>query len=421
VTDFVRLQERGTQQEALTGRLRERTAAMETEILLRSRELHEANTKLRAASKAKDEFLSRMSHELRTPLTSILGFSDLLRRSELDDEKRQWAEIVLKAGQHLLRLVDDLLDLSKIEADQLSLSAEPLPLQPLLEQALELMQPVAEAHEIALHPPRVALDSGWVVADSRRLQQVLLNLISNAVKYNREGGDVRIDVIRSAPERIRITVEDTGAGIDEVSLAKLFQPFERLGAAAAGIEGTGLGLAVSRRLVEAMGGRLDVSSTVGVGSRFHIELLRTEPAAVTDLTAEDGAALARRSYAQERRLLYIEDTVANVRLIESIVDRRPSIQLVPAMLGQLGLDLARDLKPDLIVLDLHLPDLSGEQVFAALQAGPSTREIPVVILSADATAQQRDRMLEAGAHAYLTKPIAVMRFLEVLDEVLDTA
>jgi signal transduction histidine kinase len=403
VTEFVRLQQLGSERE--------------TEVVRRSQELHDANVKLRAVSRAKDEFLSRMSHELRTPMTSIIGFSDLLRRSGLDTEKQQWAEIVLKAAGHLLRLLDDLLDLSKIESEELTLSSEPLPVSPLLDEVLELMGPVAAAHEVGLPEPKLAEDSGWVVADHQRLKQVLINLVSNGVKYNRPGGNVQISVDRAAEDRIRITVEDTGRGIDAESLERVFLPFERLQGTAS-VEGTGLGLAVSRKLVEAMGGTLGVESTLGEGSRFSIDLLRTEPAAVELEPSEDETRLVSRAYPDARRLLYIEDTVANVRLIESIISRRPSIQLVPAMLGQLGIDLARDLKPDLVLLDLHLPDLSGERVLTTLRSDPATRSIPVVILSADATLKQRDRMLAKGAKAYLTKPIGVVRLLEVLDEVL---
>jgi signal transduction histidine kinase/CheY-like chemotaxis protein len=403
VTEFARLQAHESDQAA--------------EILRRSRELHEANAKLREASTAKDVFLSRMSHELRTPMTSIIGFSDLLRRSDLDSEKRQWAELVLKAGEHMLQLVNDLLDLSKVEFDELTLSAEPLPLLPVLEEVLALMQTVAANRGITLHPPELAPDSGWVVADNQRLKQVLINLVANAIKYNRPRGEVLVSVDRPVGNRIRITVTDTGLGMEETDLERIFLPFERLDSAA-GIEGTGLGLAVSRRLVDAMGGELGVTSTPGVGSSFSVELRRTEPAAVRDDIDDGSDLMVEREYPAERRLLYIEDTLANVRLIESIVSRRPSVQLVPAMFGQLGLDLARDLRPDLILLDLHLPDLGGAQVFRELRADDATKEIPVVILSADATRKQRDELMQQGAHAYLTKPVGVVRLLEVLDEVL---
>jgi signal transduction histidine kinase len=231
VTEFVRLMELGTKQEAVTGELRERTAEMEAEIMRRSQELQEANQALRAASQAKNEFLSRMSHELRTPLTSILGFSDLLTRSALNAAEHEYAAIVLKAGRHLLQLVDELLDISRIEADQLALSLEPLAVRPLLQDLLELMQPVAASHNVVIHPPTLAAGGGYVLADHQRLKQVLINLVSNAIKYNRDEGSVHIAVERFDSDGIRITVRDTGKGLEEASLAKLFKPFERLDAA----------------------------------------------------------------------------------------------------------------------------------------------------------------------------------------------
>jgi signal transduction histidine kinase/AmiR/NasT family two-component response regulator len=415
VTELVRLRQLGSEQQALTSELRERTARMDAEILSRSAELQEANKELRAANEAKNDFLSRMSHELRTPLAAISGFSELLTVSDLDDDKREWAAMILKATKHLAALVDEVLDLSRIEAGQISISLEPVTLGPLIQDAVELMRPLAERHDVVIHPAQYSYDSGFVFADNQRLKQVLINLLANAIKYNRKGGDVRIEVQRSDGDRVRVAVEDSGDGIDGALLNRLFVPFERLNAAASGIDGAGLGLALSRSLVEAMGGTLGVSSTPGVGSTFWVELSRGEPAVVEMAAAEDDELLAVREYAGERRLLYVEDTIANVRLIEQILRRRPSVRLLPAMLGQLGIELAREHQPHLIVLDLHLPDLDGEQVLARLRADEATREIPVVILSADA---KRDRapLLAAGAQAYLTKPIGVRRLLEVVDE-----
>jgi signal transduction histidine kinase/ActR/RegA family two-component response regulator len=419
VTDFVRLKDRGSKQEAVTAELRERAEKMEAEIVRRSVDLQEANKRLRAANEAKNEFLSRMSHELRTPLAAIMGFSELLTLSDLEEEKQRWVSQVFKASQHLLNLINEVLDLSRIESGQLSISPEPVPLARLIDEALELMQPVAESHSVVIHPPARLAGSGYVFADEQRLKQVLINLISNAIKYNREGGDVHITIDAVDTDRVRIGVEDTGAGIDEQSQAKLFVPFERLNAGASGVEGTGLGLALSRTMIEAMGGRIGVESTPGVGSRFWIELGRGEPAAVEAASGEEDPLLAERAYARERRLLYVEDAIANVRLIEEILQSRPSIRLIPAMMGQLGLELAREHDPDLILLDLHLPDLNGEEVLAQLRADPRTHEIPVVILSADATRRQLAPLMAAGGQDYLTKPIRVRRLLEVVDEFLE--
>jgi CheY-like chemotaxis protein/anti-sigma regulatory factor (Ser/Thr protein kinase) len=258
-----------------------------------------------------------------------------------------------------------------------------------------------------------------VLADNQRLKQVLLNLLSNAIKYNREGGEVRIAVGEADTDRVQVAIEDTGKGIDEESLAKLFVPFERLDAGASGVEGTGLGLALSRDIVEAMGGTVEVASTLGVGTTFSVELSGAEPAAVQMKAGEDESLLALREYAAEKRLLYVEDVVANVRLIEEILRRRPSIRVVPAMQGQLGMELAREHRPDLILLDLHLPDIGGEEVLAQLHADEALRDTPVVMLTADATKRHLNELLSLGARAYLTKPIGVRQLLEVVDEFME--
>jgi signal transduction histidine kinase/CheY-like chemotaxis protein len=406
VTEFVRLTERGTEQEA--------------EIYLRGQELQRLNKELEKANEAKNEFLSRMSHELRTPLTAIMGFSELFALADLDQKKREWAATIVRAGKHLLQLVDEVLDISRIEAGELPLSVEPVAITALLDDAIELVQPMADGRGITINQPEVSDRSGYVRADNQRLKQVLINLLSNAVKYNREGGEVNISVEAAASDRMRIAVTDTGPGIEAESMGKLFTPFERLNAAA-DVQGTGLGLALSRSLVEAMGGILDVESTPGEGSTFTVELARGEPAAVAAIDGDQRELVAARLYDGERRLLYIEDTVANVRLVEEILEARPSVKVLPAGMGCLGLDLALDHRPDLILLDLHLPDVGGEQVLAWLRADERTREIPVVILSADATERSRGPLLEDGASAYLTKPIGVRELLGVVDEYLAPA
>jgi signal transduction histidine kinase/ActR/RegA family two-component response regulator len=418
VTEFVRLKELGVEQEALTSELRAQAERMEAEIMRRSLELQDVNQQLRAANEAKNEFLSRMSHELRTPLAAIMGFSELLSLSDLDEDKQRWVAMMVTAGNHLLSLVNEVLDISRIESGQLSISLEPVTLVAVLDEALELVRPLADGEQVVIHPPVVSAGSGYVLADNQRLKQVLINLLANAIKYNRRGGEVRIAVEAQGPDRVRVRVEDTGEGIAEASLSRLFVPFERLDAAASGVEGTGLGLALSRTLVEAMGGQIGVASTPGVGSAFWVELARGEPAAVETRLEDEQRVLQERRYSAERSLLYVEDTVANVRLIEEILRSRPSVRLLPAMMGQLGLELAREHVPDLIVLDLHLPDLGGEKVLAQLQADEKTRGIPVVILSADATRRQLEPLLAAGARDYLTKPIGVRRFLEVVDRYL---
>jgi signal transduction histidine kinase/ActR/RegA family two-component response regulator len=404
VTEFVRLQERESEQER--------------EIVRRSQELQRTNEKLRAASSAKNEFLSRMSHELRSPLGAIMGFGQLLEFADLEEQHKQKVAMILKASNHLLGIVDEVLDISRVEEGTLSISAESIAVQPLIDDAVDLTRPLAESMEVVIHDPELAGGNGYVFADNQRLKQVLINLIANAIKYNRRGGEVRVAVESADSERVRISVSDTGPGLDRASVEKLFVPFERLDAAVSGIDGTGLGLAVSRSLIEAMGGTIAASSTPGVGSVFSVELDRSEGVAVEMPAGDDDPLLAVREYAGgERRLLYIEDTVANVQVIEGILERRPSVRLIPAMLGRLGLDLAREHLPHLVLLDLHLPDLSGEQVLAALRKDDATREIPVAILSADAT-RDRAQFLAAGTQAYLTKPIDLRRLLEIFDQFL---
>jgi PAS domain S-box-containing protein len=406
VTDFVRLEKRGATQEA--------------EIIRRSVELHDANARLRAADSAKNDFLSRMSHELRSPLTAIMGFGQLLSFSDLDAKAQERVSMILKASDHLLAIVNEVLDLSRVQEGNVSISAETVSVQPLLDDAIELMRPLAEATDVTLHAPEFAPGVGYVFADGQRLKQVVINLLSNAIKYNRSGGSVLLRVEPADGERVRIAVTDTGKGLDEDAIAKLFVPFERLDAAVSGIEGTGLGLALSRSLIEAMGGKVTVESIPGAGSTFTVELDRSEPIAVEETVGGDDPLLQVRTYDGERTLLYVEDTVANVRVIEGVLERRPSVKLISAMFGRLGIELAHEHKPDLILLAMHLPDLTGEHVLAELQRDPATRSIPVIILSADAT-RPREQFLLAGAVAYLTKPIDLRRLLDVLDLQFDTS
>ena len=390
-------------------------ARLEVEMVERRR----AEEAAAAASRAKSEFLSRMSHELRTPLNGILGFAQLLELDAHSPEQREGVEHILKGGRHLLALINEVLDIARIEAGKLTISLEPVLAGDVISSALDLVRPQAASRGIRL-PMAIACD-GHVMADRQRLQQVLLNLLSNAVKYNREGGTVSVSCDREPAGRFRLTVADTGPGIAPERMPRLFTPFDRLDAPETGVEGTGLGLALSKGLVELMGGALRAESTLGHGSRFSVELPMAESPTRELERARVTIALETDPPGVRGTVLYIEDNLSNLRLVERIVTRRPGITLLSAMQGSRGLELAQAHRPDLIVLDLHLPDMPGQEVLAHLRADSGTREIPVVILSADATPSQVSRVLQQGAHAYLTKPLVVTQFLTLLDELLARA
>jgi len=411
VTEYVRL----TESEQAH---RMRSASMELEVLRRSREIQETNRMLEAANAAKSEFLSRMSHELRTPLTSILGFGELLSLSELAHAQRQHVAAVLQAGQHLLVLINEVLDISRIESGHLSLTSESVALESLVRDVHDLLRPIATSRGIVLEHGSWRAGKGYVLADRQRLTQILINLTSNAIKYNRPHGTVSVTVQERPHDRIRISVTDTGPGLPAGDLARLFVPFERLHAAGTSVEGTGLGLALSRDLAVAMGGELGVDSEVGVGSTFWVELSSAEPSVVQERDRADIGEIATVRYSNTKTILYVEDLVANVQLVESILARRPDARLIPAMLGGLALDLAGEHRPDLVLLDLHLPDIGGDEVLRRLRQDPVTAAVPVIVFSADATQRQTEELLAAGATAYLTKPIGVRDLLDAIDAAL---
>jgi PAS domain S-box-containing protein len=374
--------------------------------------LRAAKEEAERADRAKSEFLSRMSHELRTPLNSILGFGQLLELEDLDESQAEAVGQILKGGRHLLDLINEVLDISRIESGTMTLSLEPVALDLMIVECLDLVRPQAQARDIEL----INLDGRHrhVHADRQRLKQVLLNLLSNAVKFNRDGGTITISC-EHRDDDATIRVSDTGPGIREELLDRLFTPFDRLEADAAGIQGTGLGLALSRRLVEAMDGTIEVDSTPAVGSTFSVTL----PIGQVEAAADDERRqpLAPSSEAPTTRtVLYVEDNLANLRLVERIIGRRPGVRLVSALQGSIGLELAAQHRPDLILLDVHLPDLGGDLVLQRLKADPTTSSIPVVIISADATARQIRRFRQLGADEYLTKPLDVAKFLDLLDD-----
>jgi signal transduction histidine kinase/ActR/RegA family two-component response regulator len=387
-------------------------------------ELLQARADADSASLAKSEFLSRMSHELRTPLNAVIGFGQLLELEELDEGQRDNVGHILKAGRHLLELINEVLEIARIEAGQLAISPEPVPLADTAREVLALAEPLAASHHVALNIDLAGLvDDGHVQADRQRLRQVLLNLLANAIKYNHVAGRVTVSFESVPGIGIRTLVADTGIGIGAEQLPRVFEPFDRLGAEANGVEGTGLGLALSKRLVEAMGGAITVNSELGRGSTFVVELGAAEPPDDADAVRQAPPALATiglGSPSERHQVLYIEDNLSNFKLVERILEREPSVELLAAMQGRLGLDLAAEHHPSLIVLDLHLPDMRGEDVLRRLKADPDTRHLPVVVLSADASRRQTERLLALGASDYLTKPLDVQRFIDVIAANLKT-
>jgi signal transduction histidine kinase/ActR/RegA family two-component response regulator len=398
------------------------TAAAEMERqTLSARDSMRAKEHAERASQAKSDFLSGMSHELRTPLNAILGFGQVLEIGDLNEEQREAVSHILKGGHHLLGLINELLDIARVESGQIELSLEPVSVSDLAFECFDLVRPLALSRNLRLKnlaAAQAVASCPYVMADNQRLKQVLLNLLSNAVKYNTHGGSITVEcLVADDPTRLRIRVTDTGPGIPEDQQLKLFIPFERLGADRTDIEGTGLGLALSHRLVGAMAGSMGVESAPGKGSTFWVELpVALAPA--EDLT-EDAILLPvpTSALAKPVTILYIEDNLANLTLIERILNRRPEVKLLSAMQGGLGLELAQQHRPDLILLDLHLPGVGGDEVLARLRADPRTATIPVVMLSADAMSVKKKRLLAAGACDYLTKPINVRKFLQLVDDI----
>ena len=395
--------------EELEVRVHDRTLQLETAMLEASK-----------ANQAKSAFLSSMSHELRTPLNAILGFAQILTSDSLPStlaQKKEFASHILKSGRHLLTLINEILDLAKVESGTVALSIEPVALSDVLAECKNMIAPLAEQRNVrVLYPDRC---TDVVKADRTRLKQTLLNLLSNAVKYNREQGAVVLDCSDSDQGRLRISVQDTGLGLSPEQIEALFQPFNRLGQEAGSIEGTGIGLVVTKRLVELMGGAIGVSSTAGVGSVFWIELQRTEP---VGSVVETGAVHRLRplSFAsgEQFTILYVEDNPANLKLVEEIVGFRSDLRLLAAPDGHLGIELAKAHLPAMILMDLNLPCVSGMDALKALRADPRTAHIPIVALTANAMPKDIERGLEAGFFRYLTKPINIDEFTDAVNATL---
>ena len=372
-----------------------------------------------AASHAKSEFVGRMSHELRTPLNAMLGFSQLLARDAtpaLAAHQRRWTDQIQDAGWHLLNMINDTLDLSMIESGALRLNPAPLDPQALLTATQSLVAAAAERRQVTLSPPRVPPGTPPILGDETRVKQILTNLLSNAVKYNVQGGRVEVEVAVQADGQVIFRVHDSGAGLDPEQLAQLFQPFNRLGRESSGIEGTGIGLVISRRLAERMGGSLEASSRRGQGSTFELRL----PRAMAD-SMPTREALVHTVDGQYRRrhVHYVEDNPTNVVLMRGMLAQRPQIELTVSTMGLDALADLRQRRPDLLLLDMHLPDIDGLDLLTHLKVDDSTSGIPVIVLSADATPERVARALQAGASAYLAKPLSLSELLEHVDALLE--
>ena len=393
-----------------------------TERKLVENQLLEAKENAEKANHAKSDFLSRMSHELRTPLNAILGFGQILEMDELSASQNEGVHHIIKAGRHLTSLINEVLDIARIESGRQDLSLEPLKINALISDVSTLMAPLATERNIHIQIPDLDKCDTLVVADLQRLKQVLLNLISNALKYNHDAGRVELFCEENQDGILRINVRDTGPGIAPDNLKRVFEPFERLDADSKGIEGSGVGLALSKALIEAMGGVLGLDSQIGKGSTFWVEL----PIVEHDPAEHQSPHLLQESLKSPdfddndiATVLYIEDNIANFRLVEVALSHRPHIKLMTAMQGELGIDLALRHQPDLILLDIHLPVLMGDKVLARLKAQPETQHIPIVVISADATRSKIEDLLMAGAHSYLTKPFNIKELLQTADTLLE--
>jgi signal transduction histidine kinase/AmiR/NasT family two-component response regulator len=404
--------------EQLEQRVHERTLQLEAA----NGELERAMEEARNANQAKTAFLSSMSHELRTPLNAILGFAQILSSDKLPStlpQKKEFASHILKSGRHLLTLINEILDLAKIESGAVALSLEPVALEDILQECHTMTAPLAARRNLRLLFPSDC--RATVRADRTRLKQTVLNLLSNAIKYNRDDGAVVVDCSMTAPERLRLSVQDTGQGLRPEQVALLFQPFNRLGQEAGAEEGTGIGLVVTKRLVELMGGAIGVSSSVGVGSMFWIELQVAQPLAPPQ---QDEAARALAAAPPgagdggQATLLYVEDNPANLKLVEEILRYRPDLRLLSAPDGHLGVELARAHRPDLILMDINLPCVSGFDALQLLRADPATAHIPVIALTANAMPRDVEKGLAMGFFRYLVKPINIEEFTEAINATL---
>jgi len=419
-TDNTARKQDEAEQALLDQRLQEQQQYTRSLVESNNTELEKARQVAEKANRAKSEFLSSMSHELRTPLNAVLGFAQLMASDVPPPTVPQQRSLdqILKGGWYLLRLINEILDLAMIESGKVTMSEEAMSLLDVLQDCQAMIAPQAEKRGINMYFPRCG-KAFYVHADRTRVKQVMINLLSNAIKYNQSGGSVRVEC-RQRGNRVRASVTDSGAGLSTEQMAQLFQPFNRLGQESGMEEGTGIGLVVTRQLVELMGGEIGVDSTVGVGTTFWVEF---KASSAPELVLGQGEVLPVVQENQEslRTLLYVEDNPANLALVEQLIARRSDLKLLTAIDAHLGMDLARTYQPDIILMDINLPGLSGFGALRLLHDDPLTSHIPVMALSANAVPRDIEKGLEAGFFRYLTKPIKVAEFMDALDVALHHA
>ncbi len=400
----------------------EARALLDQLLLNRNAELEHATKTAEKANLAKSDFLSSMSHELRTPLNAILGFAQILEGDAVSPaaQKRSVNQI-LQAGWYLLDLINEILDLALIESGKLSVSMESVSIDEVLRECRTMIEPQALAQRINLHFPETET-LHYVNVDRTRLKQIIINLLSNAIKYNKTLGSVVVTCLRQSPERIRICVEDSGEGLSPEKISQLFQPFNRLGQESKGVEGTGIGLVMTKRLCELMGGRIGVESVVGKGSVFWIEInLTDKPTPTSD---KDQAIATIETEVQtdtQHTIVYVEDNPANVMLVENIISRCSNLRLLTAKDANAGIQMAREVQPSVILMDINLSGINGIEAVKILALDPLTAHIPVVAVSANALPRDIEKCMELGFFRYLTKPFNINTLMSTIDDALAAA